>query len=244
MQVILQALTSLCAGLVLAGLAVLTRPWLLADLAVQEPGSDRWWQRAGPVPLLRRWMHRRMMTRFGNELARDLPLLVRCARSGYVPLELVQAGAREADGATVRSTFGRVLDRFGVGMSLEEALWRAHDEMPHPLFRRFICALQFARESGGDTAHSLSALAETVRSRQALQAETREESAEARYSAVLVGVLPVAITIYVSLVRPGMMLPLVETATGRTALVYAVLSWLTGITYLYWVISSAEGDVL
>lgn len=243
-QVILRVFLSLCTGVVLAGLTALTRPWMLGDLLLLDREGDRWWHRVGPVVLVRRWLHRRMMIRFGRELAENLPLLVRCARSGYVPLELVHAGAREAEGAMVRSTFERVLDRFGVGVSLEEALWKAHDEMPQPLFRRFICALQFARESGGDIAHSLSALAEIVRSRKALQAETREESAEARYSAVLVAVLPVAIAFYVSLVRPGMMAPLLGTSAGRTALTYAVLSWGAGVMYLYWIISTSEGDAL
>ncbi len=244
MQAVLTVLVSLFAGVVVGGFTALTRPWMLGDLVLLGPARDRWWHRVGPVPLVRRWMHRRMMIRFGRELAEDLPLLVRCARSGYLPLELVQAGAREAEGAMVRSTFERVLDRFGVGVGLEEALWTAHDEIPQPLFRRFICALQFARESGGDIAHSLSALAEIVRSRKTMRAETREESAEARYSAILVAVLPVLIAGYISVVRPGMMVPLVATPAGRTALVYAVLSWVAGVIYLYWIVWTSEGDAL
>ena len=183
----------------------------------------------------------RRAARFGRELAADLPVLVRSARSGSVPLEVVRVGAREAEGVLVRRVFGSVFDRFGVGMGLEESLWVAHEAFPHPLFHRFISAVQLGRQSGSDLAYSLSALAEVVRSRELLLSQVREESAEARYSAILVAALPAFIAVYTLVMRPEMLSPLLETSVGRVALVYAALSWTVGLIYMRWVLTSIRG---
>lgn len=183
----------------------------------------------------------RRAARFGRELAVDLPVLVRSARSGSVPLEIVRVGAREAEGILVRRVFTSVFDRFGVGMGLEDALWIAYERFPHPLFHRFISAMQLGRQSGSDLAYSLSALAEVVRSRELLLSQVREESAEARYSAILVAALPAFIAVYTLVMRPEMLSPLLETSVGRVALVYAAFSWTAGLIYMRWVLTSIRG---
>ncbi len=193
------------------------------------------------VRLLGEMVRRRRAAQFGRQLARDLPILVRSARSGSVPLEIVRVGAREGEGPLVRRVFSSVLDRFGVGAGLEESLWWAHEALPHPLFHRLISALQLGRQSGSDLAYSLAALAEVVRSREVLLSQVREESAEARYSAILVAALPAFITAYTLIMRPEMLSPLSGTVAGRVAVIYAVLSWTAGLIYMRWVLSSVRG---
>ncbi len=204
----------------------------------------RWYQSSGVSLRVSGWTRRRMLERFGRELAGDLPMLVRCARSGYVPLEVVRFAGKNAEGTLVREVFGRAADRFGVGMGLEAALWRAYEEMPHPLFFRFISALQLARQSGGDAAPSLEALADLVRSQNLLRQELEEESAEARYSALLVAALPLLITGYTYAVRPDMLAPLMSAPSGRMAAGYAAASWVIGLIYLKRIVTQEEGEWL
>lgn len=203
-----------------------------------------WYRRSAIGAGVRRWMRRRVVERFGHQLAEDLPALVRCARSGYVPLEIVRFAGTHADGPLVRRVFRRAADRFGVGVGLEAALWRAYEEMPHPVFFRFISALQLARQSGGDAAPSLEALADLVRSNAMLRRELDEESAEARYSAVLVAALPPVIGAYTLAVHPEMLSPLLDAPAGRMAAAYAALSWVAGLLFLRRTLSSGEEDWL
>jgi len=194
--------------------------------------GDRW----------RRWIRRRRLDQFGDELAEELPMLVRCARSGYVPLEIIRFAAVEADSLLVSEVFSDVCDNFAIGVGLEDALWKVYEEMPHPLFFRFITALQFARSSGGDASASLEALADLVRSQKLLKREIREESTEARYSAILVAALPIVLTVYTVATSPEMLHPLLNTANGKTMLGYAIISWFIGLLYLRRSLNFGKGD--
>lgn len=192
--------------------------------------------------LLGRWTRRRRAEQLGTQMTDALPMLVRQARSGRVPLEVVRCAATRAEGPLLRKIFSDVLDRFEVGVSLEEALWDAYGEFQHPLFYRFISALQFSRQSGGDLVHSLAALEEIARRRRRLTAEVAEESAEARYSAMVVASLPLAVAGFTLLSRPEMLEPLMQAGPGRVAAIYAACSWVGGIAYIYWTLSSVKGD--
>ncbi len=241
---VLRVVLALCAG----GLVALAVVWVSVPLArrwdrVRSLGMN-WYRNSRADARVRRWIRRRTVEQFGQQLGEDLPMLVRCARSGYVPLEIVRFAAQNADGPLVREVFCRAADRFGVGVGLEDALWRAYEQMQHPLFFRFISALQFARQSGGDAAPSLEALGDLVRSQNLLRGELEEESAEARYSALLVAALPVVIACYTYVVHPDMLAPLVTAPAGRMAAAYAAVSWTAGLLYLRRILSTEEGDWL
>ena len=188
------------------------------------------------------WTKKRQTRRLGRELADALPMLVRRTRSGRVPLEVIQFAARKAEGKLLCAVFEKVLDRFSVGVSLEEGLRSAYEDYPHPLFYRFISALQFSREVGGDPVHGLAALQEIDRRRRQLAAQITEESAEAKFSALLVAGLPVFVCIYALRVHPEMLHPLFHTSAGRLAMVYAVCSWLLGLGYLQWTLASMREE--
>ncbi len=177
----------------------------------------------------------------GDQLVDALPMLVRQARSGRVPLEVVKCAATRADGPLLRRVFSDALDRFEVGVSLEDALWDSYKGIQHPIFYRFISALQFSRQSGGDLSHSLAALEEIARRRRRLAAEAAEESAEARYSALVVACLPLGVAGFALVTRPEMLEPLLHSVPGRAALIYGICSWVAGLLYIYWTLTSVKG---
>ncbi len=183
---------------------------------------------------------KRRIAQFGRELEAALPILTRCARSGYLPLDMLRETASKANGQHVKRVFRSVISAFEVGMGLESSLWRAYEFYPHPLFARLISALEFSRQTGGDPAFSLGAIYEISRSRETLRGEVREETAEARLSAILVAGLPLLTVAYALITRPDMLTPLLTYSVGRLALGYAVTSWVMGLVYLYLTLRRAE----
>jgi len=182
---------------------------------------------------LPQWMSRRRASILGKQLERSLPGAVRRARASGLPLDIVEHLARHSEGVLKRE-MGAILERYQAGSSLERELAALRGKYPDPLLSRFILCLEFARASGGSLARTLTALEEIVRTYTELRGDLRAKTAEARLSAIIVGVLPLVAAVYLGLARPDFALPLVQHPFGRLALAYACLSWLLGVLYLRW----------
>ena len=185
--------------------------------------------------------HRRArVRRMAADMEEILPALRRRARAGKTPLDLVRLGAEEGRGSVLRAELQRVLGDYSVGVSLGSALEASYERTPDPTYGRFVAALELARETGGDLAHGLTALARVVREGRELRARVREETAEARYSAVIVAAIPLATAAYGLWGRSSVIQPLLTSPTGRLALLYAGVSWMLGVLAIRRVLSRSE----
>jgi tight adherence protein B len=113
--------------------------------------------------------------------------------------------------------------RTALGLGLTESLTRWSSERPHPGFAEVAGALSVAANTGGRSAAALTGLAASLRDRLACVAEARAQSAQARASAVVVGVAPLAYLVFAAVVDPGSVAVLVGTTFGRMCLVVGLL---------------------
>lgn len=173
---------------------------------------------AGPVALvLARGRGRR---RFVAALPGFVDLVAARMRSGHtVPTALVDAAeARDPVAVDAR----RLLRRVELGEPLESALaWWADDRDDDSL-RAVAGALAVAASTGGAAADALEGLARSLRDQQGARAEAAALSAQARMSAVVVGVAPFAYLAFAAAVDPGASRVLVATPTGRICLALGI----------------------
>src|SRR5206468_8341549 len=117
-------------------------------------------------------------------------------------------GHRHADGlAAVTSTAAR-------GLSVADAIdaWAAGTEGDGvPLAA---AALALGAELGGTAAHSLDGVADTLRDRNAVHREIRALSTQARASAAVIAVAPIAFSLLVALADPSSVRFLVTSTFG------------------------------
>jgi len=113
--------------------------------------------------------------------------------------------------------------RTGLGLDLGDALDRWAVARPHPGFAEVAGALTMAATTGGRAAAALTGLAGSLRDRIACVAEARALSAQARASAVVVGVAPIAYLVFAAAVDPGSIGILVGTTVGRVCLVVGLV---------------------
>ncbi len=184
---------------------------------------------------------RRRTSRMARQMEDNLSMLARRARSGRTPLDLIRLAADGGQGTVFREEFARVLGDYSVGVPLGAALRESYRRVPDPIYGRFITAMSLARETGGDLAHGLSALESIVRERRELRSRVREETAEARYSAIIVAAIPLGAAIYGVWGRAEMMGPLLLEPVGRAALFFAVASWFCGLFAIKAILARAEG---
>jgi tight adherence protein B len=140
----------------------------------------------------RRWQARR---RFADALPSLLDDIARAVRSGSsLPHACAEAAAAGSD--AVRVELAAVVARAGRGLPLATALGHWSRQHRSPDVRVAGAALSLAASAGGARARAVDGVASTVRERRAAAAEVRAQSAQARLSAIVIGLLPVAFLLW------------------------------------------------
>jgi tight adherence protein B len=134
----------------------------------------------------------------------------------------------------------RVQGRADLGVGLADALAAWPVERDVGDVRAVAGALAVAETLGGRSAHALDGLAASLRDRIGAAAEARSLSAQARLSAVVVGVSPLAYLVFSALVDPGSVGMLVGTGAGRVCLVLGLLLEAAAALWMRRILVSAE----
>jgi tight adherence protein B len=169
----------------------------------------------GPVAL--RVARSRRERRFATALPRVLEQIAAELRGGGTVGEAVERLAR-SDGPVARD-LRRVVGRKRLGLGAGDALAAWPVEHDTPGTRAAAGALAVATTMGGRSADALDGLAASLRHRLDAEAEARALSAQARLSAVIVGVAPLGYVVFAGLVDPTSVTALLGTGVGRVCLV-------------------------
>lgn len=146
--------------------------------------------------LLRR--QKKRLARFGRQLPDAIDLVVRALRAGHPTSASLALVAKEMPDP-IGTEFGLVVDEMTYGLDMDEALEHMAMRVPHPDISFLVAAIQIQHFSGGNLAEILANLSTVIRERFHMFAKARAVSAEGRFSAWVVGLLPgiVAVVIHV-----------------------------------------------
>lgn len=127
-------------------------------------------------------------------------------------------------GGALSADLAEVVARVDAGSSLAESLGRWRGDRPHPPEVGVVAgALEVAHTVGGRVAAPLEGLAAALRDRADVARELHAQSAQARLSALVVGLAPVGL-VGLSLLGDGRVVAaLVGTAPGRACLLAGVV---------------------
>lgn len=169
-----------------------------------------------------RWVRGRRRRR-SDLLRAQLPAAVHQVASsltvGSTIYQALQRAARETP-EPLADELRRVVDRMAVNMSLQEAFVLLRHEIPESS-APILAALEIQRTVGGDLAGLLSELSRGLLAQEQLRSEIRVLTAQARYSALIVGALPwVTLGIFAILFFEYVR-PLVSEPLGRVMLLVA-----------------------
>ena len=88
------------------------------------------------------------------------------------------------------------------------------------------------RETGGNLAETLNNLSNVLRGRRAMRAKARAMASEARASTMILGSLPVLVTIILMFSSPAYIMPLFSDVRGLVLVGVAVGMLLTGVAIM------------
>ncbi len=127
--------------------------------------------------------------RFGEQLPDAVDIMVRSLRAGHpVPRSLALVAGEMPDPAGTE--FGIASDELTYGSDLPTAMDALSERVGHPDLKFLVVAISIQSATGGNLSEILSNLSLVIRQRFKLRRKVKALSAEGRYSAVLLSILP------------------------------------------------------
>jgi tight adherence protein B len=156
---------------------------------------------AGPllVLIIKRRLRMKEMTR---QLPDAIDIVVRSLRAGHpVPTSLTMVAREMRD--PIATEFGLVVDEMTYGLNLDDALSNMARRVGLSDLRFLVVAVMIQMQVGGNLAEVLNGLSRVIRERAIMRAKIRALSAEGRFSAGLLSVLPFILVGLINLIRPS-----------------------------------------
>jgi tight adherence protein B len=143
----------------------------------------------------------RRVRRFEELLPEAIDVIVRSLRAGHpVPVAIAMVGREMPD--PIGSEFGMASDEMTYGMDLDTALGNMRIRAGQSDLAMLAVAVSIQSKSGGNLAEILTNLSRVVRERAKLRRKIHALSAEGRFSAIALSVIPVMLYLIVNYSAP------------------------------------------
>ena len=192
-------------------LGILTGAGLLVVAALAFTGAfgiPRW---------LLSYLKKRREAKFLNSFPDAIDIIVRGAKTGLPLLDCLKIISLEAQ-EPVRSEFRTIVESQAVGLPLGEACGKLYERMPLPEANFFGIVVTIQQRAGGNLSEALGNLSRVLRDRKKMKAKIKAMAQEAKASATIIGVLPIAVMTLVYLTSPDYISLLWTEPLGRVML--------------------------
>jgi tight adherence protein B len=190
-------------------------------------------------PAIVTFLANRRRKAFNSTLPDTLQLLASTLRAGYSLMQGVEAVSQEVSEPMGRE-LRRVVTEARLGRPLEEALEGVATRMESGDFAWAVMAIRIQREVGGNLAELLVTVAETMTERERLRRDVNALTAEGKVSAIVLGILPVGLGLFIYTANPGYMDPLFDKTIGKILLAGSILLAFVGF---WWMKKTIEVDI-
>ena len=157
--------------------------------------------------------------------------MVRGLRSGLPVHDTVRAAGEDIP-APVGTVFTEIENEVRLGVQLETAMAQAAERVALQEFQFLATVLNLQRDMGGNLTEVLQNLSQMLRRRQRMVMKVNAIASEARASAKLVGLLPVAVFFIFVMISPDYAAVLTDDWVGRLLLGVAALSSTIGFVVM------------
>lgn len=183
-----------------------------------------------------RFMAKRRMRKFEQQLPDTLQLLAGTLRAGYSLPQGFEAVSKES-AEPMSYELSRVMTEARLGRELEEALAAAAERLSSPDFAWAVMAISIQREVGGNLNELLMTVSDTMVQRERLKGEIATLTAEGKMSAILLGGLPPGLGFVMWIMNPEYINQLFVEFLGNVFLGMGIVSSIIGLVWMKKVIT-------
>ena len=171
---------------------------------------------------------KKRMRKFEKQFPEALELIARTLRAGQALSGGLSIVSEEFDDP-LGTEFERLLDEINYGVAAPEALQNLAARVDYPDVRFFVVAVVIQRESGGNLSEIIENIAYVVRERFKLMGKIRVLSAEGKYSALILCLLPFLVGFMIYLLNRDYMMLLIEDPLGKYMIGTGLVMMLLGV---------------
>lgn len=167
--------------------------------------------------------------KLNEQLPDGLDLIARSMQAGHGISEAIRTAAEELP-MPLAQELGRVYEENNLGRDFRECLENLTRRNPDSFdLQIFVSSVLLQRETGGNLVEILNNISNTIRSRFVFQGKVRALTSEARFTAYILGGLPIVIGVIIAVLSPGYLLPLLTDPLGNLMAIGAACWFLLGI---------------
>jgi tight adherence protein B len=179
---------------------------------------------------------KKRMKAFDNQLADLLITIAASLKAGHSFRHAIQAVVDEGIDPAAKE-FRRVLTETRLGRPMDQALAEMGERVGSKNLTFVLNSVTIQRQIGGSLAGLFDMVAETVRQRQQFARKIRSLTAMGRMSAYVLGGLPFAVAILISLISPTYMRPLWHSGVGHALVGLGLTMLAVGAVFLRKIVS-------
>jgi tight adherence protein B len=188
------------------------------------------------------WLLRREANRKADimgQLPDFVEYMMRSLTAGNSLEEALYSATVDAE-EPVRGLFLSVGRQVRLGAPIEDVLEQAAEIHAIPDMRVMAMAARVNRRFGGSLKRIFKSLVQAIRERDAAARELRALTAETRFSAFVLAIVPIALSGYILWQNPEYYLDMWEQTRGRSLLLFSVILQATGVLVIWRMLNSAE----
>lgn len=169
---------------------------------------------------------------FTQQFPDALNLISSSLRAGHPLLSSFETVVTEMP-SPVNKIFKTAVDEISLGGDVKEALNGMIDYVPSSMdLKFFVTAVIVQREVGGNLAELLDGLSLTIRERFKLLGQLRAQTAQTRFSGLVLSIMPPVVGVGIFMLNPEYMKPFLTTEQGHLVLLLAIFLTLLGLYFI------------
>jgi len=169
------------------------------------------WQN-GQSPLAR-YLDAKRREKFNAQLPEALATMSNALRAGFSISQAFDSVVEQGE-APMSEEFAIVQQQLKVGMSFDAALESLSQRVGSDDLTLVTTAILISRKTGGNVTEIFDKISETIRGRMRIERKVKSLTAQGRMQGIIVSLMPIFLGIIMTILRPGLMIPFLTSASG------------------------------
>ncbi len=173
-------------------------------------------------------LKKRRMKRLNAQLPEALAIISNGLRAGFSFTQAMSVAANELE-SPIRDEFMKIIRDNSIGKTMDEALTDFSERTGDEDIDMFVTALIIQRKVGGNLTEVLDTIADTIRDRMRIRGEIKTLTAQGRFSALVISILPFFVAFMIFLMNRDYIMELFKNTIGIFMVIAAVVMQIVGI---------------